>query len=628
MPHRSNHFTTRRFLAALLSSVLVLTALVLAPSAAEAQSPLRCGGSIVNVDMTLGQRLNPQQRNVVWGTSGRDVIHGGAYADIICGNGGHDQIYGGGGNDVILGGAGNDLIYGQYGNDRFFAGAGNDRVYAGPGNDLAFGGNGYDVLDGGTGSDRLFGDDGNDILYGRGGSDLLEGSDGDDRIYASSGDDRVYAGSGNDEVNAGSGNDTVEGGPGNDRLYGLQGRDTIWGETGEDVIYGGSEDDTLYGDQNTVGQSGGGNDVVHGGPGNDVLYGGYGNDELLGASGNDQLWGSYGNDVLSAGGGNDSLFGGAGNDRLDGSAGTDNIDPGSGNDTCDGYEYPSKYRTDVCTEPTFLPTVTCASTAAAEFSVRNNGTHDSLYEFSWSNTGVSGGTIRVDPEKVTIRPGDTHVFRVEANNDSTTTISMLLRRNGSVFRTSEITPCSDDFEAIGVCAGLGGGIGVASIEAQGCIWRDRHGQSWASGRIGGAGGLAQVRAGAGVTASLAWFHRPMERLPSQNLCTEAFVYFVGGATCWESLGDVDLTPNLELASLGVGIKGNVDALTNSLDNVESRLGRSFDVVNQVWRVTDGTTAEVIRQAVCKAHGGTSEASGRDWYPSMCDALTMQRPDNR
>lgn len=105
-----------------------------------ASAPLRCGGSVVTVDIGLGQ-MPTAGPDVILGTAGNDTIDGLAGDDVICGLAGNDVIDGGGDQDVLFGGPGNDTLRGDGDADALFGDSGDDVLDGGPGTDSCTPGN-------------------------------------------------------------------------------------------------------------------------------------------------------------------------------------------------------------------------------------------------------------------------------------------------------------------------------------------------------------------------------------------------------------------------------------------------------------------------------------------------------
>lgn len=209
-------------------------------------APLMCGGSVVTINLSAGDRPTPGD-DVILGTEGNDLIAAGEGNDIVCGLGGHDQVWGQAGDDTIFGGEGHDVLRG---------GAGDDTIDGGPGIDDVSGSIGNDTLTGGPGNDKAVrGGPDNDVLTGGAGDDLT--------VSGNAGDDSVSGGTGNDRVTGGPGDDVVDGGAGDDELLGNAGNDLVLGSAGDDQLFGG-----------------GGTDELDGGADADLCNGGSGSDDV------------------------------------------------------------------------------------------------------------------------------------------------------------------------------------------------------------------------------------------------------------------------------------------------------------------------------------------------------------
>ena len=232
-------------------------------------SPLFCNGSVVTVNIGLGQ-VPTTGPDVILGTSGADTIDGLAGEDTICGLSGDDIIMGGVGIDTILGGGGNDTILG---------GGGADIISGQGGDDIINGENAADLIMGGVGNDTITGGPGNDDIRGQAGNDVMNGNEGVDQFFGGSGNDTIHADIGGNAgtiqvVNGQSGGDTIFGSPQADVLNGGPGQDEIHGGNGNDILRGGRAADDLFGDN--------GDDTLEGGPDRDALSGGNGTDDCNG----------------------------------------------------------------------------------------------------------------------------------------------------------------------------------------------------------------------------------------------------------------------------------------------------------------------------------------------------------
>lgn len=157
-----------------------------------AQFPL-CVSSIE----TVGE---PEQGEIIYGTSGSDYLTDTAGNDIVYALGSGDTISSGNGDDELYGGPGWDYVVGGYGNDTLYGWTGSDWLDGGAGDDYVSGWEGDDLVDGGTGDDEVYGGVGDDAVYGYEGSDTLYGWTGNDFMYSAGDDtyDVVYAWTGYD----------------------------------------------------------------------------------------------------------------------------------------------------------------------------------------------------------------------------------------------------------------------------------------------------------------------------------------------------------------------------------------------------------------------------------------------
>jgi len=313
------------------------------------------------------------------------LVVGTGFADTLIGNAANNDLEGEAGNDNLQGGGGDDLLTGGLGNDTIDGGAGSDWV-AYDSFSPAFGVTvnlSTGVATGSQGTDTLLNVENvlaspyADTLVGNAADNIFEPLEGNDSIDGGAGFDEVWYAdlSGGATVNLGTGSITTT----------SQGTDTItnievvnadykaglWapgeiaslrasGYTG--FISGTAFADNLIGDGNSNQLRGGaGNDSLQGGAGHDVLRGGLGDDVLDGGTGSDSvsyltasgsvtvnlatgvssgadgndtltgienLWGSAFNDTLTGDGNANFLRGNGGNDVLNGGAGSDWADYG------------------------------------------------------------------------------------------------------------------------------------------------------------------------------------------------------------------------------------------------------------------------------------------------------------
>ena len=108
-------------------------------------------------DVLVGDRVNGNKRDLIFGRDGSDNIQGGNQDDCLVGGGGDDIIGGDGptenGKDVLLGGPGNDQLDGGNAIDVLFGGDGDDVILGSNGPDEIYGGEGIDDCTGGRAPD-------------------------------------------------------------------------------------------------------------------------------------------------------------------------------------------------------------------------------------------------------------------------------------------------------------------------------------------------------------------------------------------------------------------------------------------------------------------------------------------
>lgn len=141
---------------AVIVTVLIVVAPLLAVQPATAQTPPTCDGLAATMVGTVGDDLllGTDGQDVIVGLEGDDVIYGFAGRDVLCGGPGRDELFGGRSSDTLHGGDQSDRLKGDAGNDHLFGDRGNDRLIGGNGNDELVGGNGrIDRLSGRGGID-------------------------------------------------------------------------------------------------------------------------------------------------------------------------------------------------------------------------------------------------------------------------------------------------------------------------------------------------------------------------------------------------------------------------------------------------------------------------------------------
>jgi|GEM_PF-2247787 len=140
-------------------------------------------GEQANTVFSVGETVESEPEDVVYGDGENNVFDGTADADTYYGRAGNDTIYGGESADDLRGGKDDDMLSGEDDNDRLYGNGGEDDLRGGEGDDKLYGGGDDDHLNGGLGDDLLRGGDGDDVIHGGGGSDHAKGGDGNDFIY-------------------------------------------------------------------------------------------------------------------------------------------------------------------------------------------------------------------------------------------------------------------------------------------------------------------------------------------------------------------------------------------------------------------------------------------------------------
>lgn len=362
----------------LLVASMLISGLILAPTAAIADVPL-CFGQTPTIIGTPGDDdLTPMATNgpdVVAGLEGDDTLVGFDGDDLLCGNEGFDLIFPGADNDQIDGGLDGNAVYFPFAPEPMFidlfsgiaTGEGNDQIvnvdnlFAGPFSDDIFGNGASNLIFGNNGNDHIQGFDNADWLVGDGGTepgnDLLEGGPGFDWVsYSGSAnpvvvdlDRKTAEGEGSDVLKTiegiigSDGNDMLIGGPGSNAFVGGMGDDTVKGLGGIDIqMYLFSPGPVTVNttdprNTQTDGQAGTGPASLTGsgcgGEGCDSL----GSMEMVvGSEFDDTLVGDKKPNGFLGLGGNDSIYGNGKGDWLIGDEGDDYIDGGGSADVCEG----------------------------------------------------------------------------------------------------------------------------------------------------------------------------------------------------------------------------------------------------------------------------------------------------
>jgi Ca2+-binding RTX toxin-like protein len=218
---------------------------------------------------------------------------------------------------VFTGGSGDDRATTSCVNSALALGDGDDSVDLNS-SGTADGGNGADTLIAGTGANTLTGGAGKDALKGGGGDDVLDG---------------------------GEDNDVLDGQAGNDTLRGAGRRDVLIGGAGADMLEGGDDLDSVsYEDKTgshtvTITLNGAAGDDGEPGEGDTIVadvenvVGSIGPDTITGNDLPNDIVALDAGDVVNPGAGPDLVDAGAGDDRIEARDGAqDRIDCGAGND--------------------------------------------------------------------------------------------------------------------------------------------------------------------------------------------------------------------------------------------------------------------------------------------------------